>query len=69
DLETIRLRVLSTDASVHLLVDGRVHGVLHYGQDVVVSRSPHVVRLLQRAGRTFYSVLRQKLGWAATTGE
>ena len=69
DREVVRLRVMSRDAAVHLLVDGQVRGVLHHGQDVVVSRSPHVARLLQRSGRTFYSVLRQKLGWAGTAGE
>lgn len=69
DHETIRLQVVSMDATVHLLVDGQVRGVLRHGQDVVVTRAPHVLRLLQRSRRTFYAVLRQKLGWAGTAVE
>lgn len=69
DREALRLRVVSKDAAVHLLVDGQVRDTLHAGQDVEITLSPHVARLLQRAGRTFYGVLRRKLGWAGTRGE
>ncbi|MBN1424807.1 NAD(+)/NADH kinase [Candidatus Fermentibacteria bacterium] len=69
DHEVVRLRVVSTDVAVHLLVDGQVQGVLRQGQEVVVEHAPHVLRLLQRSHRTFYVLLRQKLGWAGTAGE
>ncbi len=69
DREWIRLGVRSPDASVHLLVDGRVCDVLVAGQEVTLTRSAYALRLLQRKGRTFYGVLRQKLGWAGTLGE
>ena len=64
DKEQIVLHVLSRDANVHVLVDGRVLGVLTAGHEVLVEKGEYEVRLLQRRGRSFYQVLREKLGWA-----
>jgi NAD+ kinase len=64
DKEKITLRVLSKDADAHVLVDGQVMGVLTAGQEVLVEKGECEVRLLQRKGRSFYQVLRDKLGWA-----
>ena len=50
--------------TVYLLSDGQVAANLDPGAEVVVQRSSFRVRILQRAGRSFYHVLRKKLGWA-----
>lgn len=64
DGEHVLLQALSPDALVHLVVDGRVVRGLRRSEEVSVVRAKEVVRLLQRRGRTFYEVLRRKLGWA-----
>jgi len=50
--------------TVYLLSDGQVAANLDPGAEVTVQRSSYRIRILQRAGRSFYNVLRKKLGWA-----
>ena len=50
--------------TVYLLSDGQVAADLDPGAEVVVQRSSYRIRILQRTGRSFYNVLRKKLGWA-----
>lgn len=50
--------------TVYLLSDGQVAAHLEPGAEVTVQRSSYRIRILQRTGRSFYNVLRKKLGWA-----
>lgn len=44
-------------------VDGRDVVEIHQGSRVLVEQAGHALPLLRLEGRTFYSTLRQKLGW------
>ncbi len=61
----ITLKVLAYEGGdVLVLADGQVVANLGIGDEVIVERSQHRVRLLLRKERSFYQVLRAKLGWA-----
>ncbi|RMF76796.1 MAG: NAD(+)/NADH kinase, partial [Acidobacteria bacterium] len=48
---------------VQITVDGQVGIALERGEKVHVERARHCVRLIRPAGRTFFTTLRDKLGW------
>ena len=48
---------------VQMTLDGQVGIELEPGERILVDRSEHDVVLCRPAGRTFFSVLRDKLGW------
>jgi NAD+ kinase len=60
---TITLEVLSPTEELILTVDGQDGETLTPGARVVVSRSPHPVRLVRFPEQTFFSTLRRKLRW------
>ena len=46
-----------------MTLDGQVGIELEPGERILVDRAEHDVLLCRPAGRTFFSVLRDKLGW------
>ncbi len=48
---------------VQITLDGQVGIALERGEKVFIERAPHRVRLIRPAGRTFFTTLRDKLGW------
>ncbi|RMG46213.1 MAG: NAD(+) kinase [Acidobacteria bacterium] len=50
-------------ADVQVTLDGQVGFPLEPGERILVQRSPNPVRLIRPPGRSFFSVLRDKLGW------
>lgn len=48
---------------VQMTLDGQVGVLLDPGERITVRRADHDVLLARPAGRTFFSVLRDKLGW------
>jgi len=62
-----RIRVIVPEIrsgiSVQVTMDGQVSFPLKDGESVTVIRAPFGTRLVRRPGRSFFSVLRSKLGW------
>ena len=52
-----------TTDSVHIIADGQNHHYLSLPTKIVVARHRHTVRLVKRASRTYFDVLRAKLLW------
>ncbi len=51
------------DGSVQVTLDGQVGFPIEAGEKVSIVGAPHPIRLLRPPGRSFFSVLRGKLGW------
>jgi NAD+ kinase len=62
---TIGVRIVEGPNSddVVVTVDGQVAFPLRPGETVGIARAEHGVNLVRPAGRTFFSTLRNKLGW------
>ena len=65
DDSMIEVRVLK-DESVVLTLDGQVGFDLRYGDRVLLSKSPHVIRLLKPSKHSYFHILRTKLRWGGT---
>lgn len=52
------------DGEIFVTFDGQTGVAMEGGDHLRVTRAPHVLRLLKPAGRSYFSVLRQKLRWA-----
>lgn len=63
DGSVIAVRVLAFAGSISLTVDGQVGEPLQLDDVVDVSLSPQGVRVVQLPEYSYFSVLRQKLGW------
>ena len=61
---TVRLAEHQRSANVQVTLDGQVGFPLEPGEAVHVARAPHGVHLVRPPARTFFSTLRNKLGWA-----
>ena len=61
---TIGIRALSTRMETLLSADGEVVAPLAAGATIAIRRSERSVRLLHRAGDSFFQTLRQKLHWS-----
>ncbi len=59
---TVRLKAQKGD-DVMLTVDSRTAGDLEPDSRVVVSKAPFSINLMNLSGLSFYSLLREKLGW------
>lgn len=59
----ISVEPLSGEADVQLTIDGRHGCAISAGDLVRVSRSRHVVRLVQVSGDPFFTVLQKKMRW------
>ena len=63
---TVEVKLLSARPVASLAADGQDHVDLAAGDRVTIRRSARTVRLVQLAGRTFFSTLRLKFGWSGT---
>ena len=63
ELEIIPIPYRNTDDSIHVIADGQNHHYLPLPAKIVVTRHRHTVRLVKRASRTYFDVLRAKLLW------
>jgi len=59
----IRVRLLSEDQDIVLTLDGQEGISIHPGEVIAVERSPHRFQLLLTGRRSYFGVLRTKLGW------
>lgn len=59
----ITVEVITHTEDTVLTVDGQVGSQLRTGDRVAAARADHPVRLVRFPGRSFFSVLRQKLRW------
>lgn len=60
---TVRLPETGPTDQVQVTLDGQVGFPLTQGGHVDVAVAPYTVRLVRPAGRSFFSTLRNKLGW------
>jgi NAD+ kinase len=63
DTSVITVRNRSGDADTYLTIDGQIGEPLRSGDQVVCSRSSHVLQLIRPPRSMFFDVLRQKLKW------
>jgi NAD+ kinase len=63
DEATIEIVVHSHEESVYLTADGQVGMAVQHQDRIACRRSPHVVRLVRPAGKSYFDVLRSKLKW------
>ncbi len=61
--EVINVRILSTQRKVIITVDGQVAFDVHDGDEVRVSKSETVTKLISLGNRSFYDIVREKLAW------
>lgn len=59
----IRL-VLRSGRDVMLTMDGQIGAALQEGDEIVFTRSPYSIGLIQSKERSFFDILREKLKWA-----
>lgn len=64
DTTTIRLRVGSRSDSFLVALDGRSE-VYPVGNEIVISKADHTIKVIKRYNHTFYETLREKLMWGA----
>ncbi len=55
------------DESVILTLDGQVGISFHYGDRVVICKSPHVIKLIKPPKHSYFHILRTKLKWSGKT--
>lgn len=60
----IRIQVLTPDVELILTVDGQDGEHLQPGDQLIVRRSEHLVRLVRLQGQSFFRTMRKKLHWA-----
>ncbi|MBN2325351.1 MAG: NAD(+)/NADH kinase [Spirochaetes bacterium] len=61
--ETIRIRVISKDREINATLDGQVAFELKDADEVRVTRSEMITRLISLGKRSFYDIVREKLSW------
>lgn len=62
----VRVRLHATsDEEVFVTLDGQIGYPVLTGESVVVDEHPASVKLVRVSGRSFFEVLRRKLGWGA----
>ena len=60
---TIRIKPINPTAPIILSADGEAIGQLAPGDEVIVRRSRHTIRLMHLADSSFFEALRRKLHW------
>ncbi len=60
---TVRLAEGQSATNVRVTLDGQTGFPLEPGAEVRIRRASHAVRLVRPPGRSFFAVLRDKLGW------
>jgi len=61
--ETIRIRVMSKGREINVTLDGQVAFELKDADEVRVTRSEKITRLVSLGKRSFYDIVREKLSW------
>jgi len=61
--EDIIIRILSTHRKVITTVDGQLAFDVQDGDEVLVSKSETVTKLISLGNRSFYDIVREKLAW------
>jgi len=61
----IDVELTGESGPVFLTADGQEGHPVERGDRIVVHRAPHSVRLVTNGGRSYFSLLREKLGWGA----
>jgi len=62
----IRIKAVNPLSATILSVDGRVVAELEEGDEVLIRRSRHAIRLIHLSGSSFLEALRRKLHWRGT---
>jgi NAD+ kinase len=65
DTNEVRFTLPSDSSEAHVVADGRIVATLKAGEEVLVKKSDHMVKLIKRADNTYYDLLREKLLWSA----
>jgi NAD+ kinase len=61
--DTIRIRVISKDRQINATLDGQVVFKLKDSDEVRVTQSDKITRLVSLGKRSFYDIVREKLSW------
>lgn len=61
--ETIRIRIMSRDREITATVDGQLAFEINHTDELKVSRSQTITKLVSLAKRSFYDIVREKLSW------
>ncbi|HFC97019.1 MAG TPA: NAD(+)/NADH kinase [Thermosulfurimonas dismutans] len=59
----VEIQLISPSPEVHLVVDGRINRELPAGGKVTIQRHPRPLKLLTSPTRSYFTILRDKLGW------
>ena len=60
---TVKLADGERTSDVQMTLDGQLGVPLEPGERVEIRRAPYSVRLVRSPGKTFFAVMREKLGW------
>ncbi|NTV80601.1 MAG: transposase, partial [Candidatus Aminicenantes bacterium] len=61
---TIAVRLLTGGEEVHLTLDGQRGGVFELNDTVEVRKAPFELQLVTSPRRSYYALVKEKLGWA-----
>jgi NAD+ kinase len=64
----VTVEVLSPDIEITLTIDGQMGTILGRGSLIRISEAPETVRLVVSSEDSFFTLLRQKLGWIVREG-
>ncbi len=62
---TVRLRTPSENDKLQISCDGHVRMTVEPGDEVVIGKHPHLLRMVHPHDHSYYRVLRNKLGWGS----
>ena len=63
---TISVKAINTFPAAFLNADGQIVGELEAGDEIIIRRSRHAVRLMRLANSSFLEAMRRKLHWRGT---
>jgi NAD+ kinase len=61
--ESIKIMILSQNLKINATIDGQVAFNLQYEDELHISRSKTITRLVSLGKRSFYDIVREKLSW------
>lgn len=61
--ESIKIMILSQNLEINATIDGQVAFSLQYEDEIRISRSDTITRLVSLGKRSFYDIVREKLSW------
>jgi len=62
--DQVKIKLESSEEEVMITIDGQEGFVLESDDEVIVKKSNHKARLITFKEKSFYAVLREKLGWS-----